>query len=348
MRFNPMQYSFVRHGVVLLVGAAWLLSRSAGATDATSCRLQGTSEPDLDSEIFDDSGQAIARLTGTATPIEVKSLPVMPSALARIATSNPDARGFRIEGLVSVRKLGIRAATRIEVVDGLVALTPGVRLDAVVRVGSELFVEKRLERDFSQTVVARAECAMLGFGDASVYPDPLPAKARIYRLDQPSLPLFEAVAKSSPNAAMKSAEARYTLMRHATPAPVLFFALKPEGGWGSLRYDGEVTITAWAKTSDLTPLPDGEMQDQLLPVQRRRAPPKLALGGSPQLRRAGQAVPLRTSANSSAKPIGEVEAEAEFYVIEVVSGWASVLPRSLSVMPVGNRQFWVEATALGI
>ncbi len=337
----PMQMRKIRHvATLLLVGAAWLQTRSAGAADAESCRLQGLAVPDIDTEIRDEAGQAIARLTGTATPLEVKALPVMPSALARIVTSTAEVRGFRIEGWASVRMLGIRAKTRIEVVPSVLALTPGVRLDAVVRVGNDLFVEKRLERDFAQTFVARADCAMLGFADASVYPDPLPPKARIYRLDNASLSLFDA--------ATNAAKSLYTLARHASSDPVLFFAISSEGNWVSLRYDGEVTITAWAKKQDLAALPPGEVQDQLLPARRQRTPPKLAFGGSPQLLRAARSAPLRIQAAASAKPVGELESDAEFYVLEVVSGWASVLPRSLAIMPAPNRLFWVEAKAIGL
>jgi hypothetical protein len=279
-------------------------------------------------------------LTGAATALEVRAFPVMPDVLARIATTNADGRGFRIDGLASVRKLGIRAQSRIEVVPSLVALTPGVRLDAVVRIGNELYVEKHLDRDFAQTFAARVDCTMLGFTDTSVYPDPLPPKARIYRLDNSSLPLFDA--------ATNDAAPRITLIRHDSAAPVLFFAVKSDGNWVSLRYDGEVTIAAWARKTDLVALPVGEMQDQLLPTRRQRTPPKLALGGSPELRRAPRSAPLRIQASGSAKPIGEVEPDTELYVIEVVSGWASVLPRTLAIMPVQNRQFWVEAKTLGL
>lgn len=335
-----MQTLQTRYPATLLAGAAWLLLRSASAADAASCQLRGTTEPDFDTEIRDDSGQAIARLTGAATALEVKALPVMPSVMARIVTTNAAGHGFRVEGLASVRKLGIRAQTRIEVVPSLLTLTPGVRLDAVVRVNDELYVEKRLDRDFTQTFAARVECAMLGFADMSVYPDPLPPKARIYRLENGSLPLFDA--------ASSVANPRVTLIRHDSTAPVLFFAVKSDGNWVSLRYDGEVTIAAWAKKAELVALPVGEMQDQLLPPRRQRTPPKLALGGNPELRRAPQSAPLRIQASNSAKPIGEVEADAELYVIEVVSGWASVLPRTLAIMPAQDRQFWVEAKAIGL
>jgi hypothetical protein len=116
----------------------------------------------------------------------------------------------------------------------------------------------------------------------------------------------------------------------------------------SLRYDGEVSVTAWAKKSQLFALPEGEMQDQLAPTRVVRSAPKLAIAGSPPLRRASQSVPLRIAASASAPVIGEVESEAEFYVIEVVAGWASVMPRSLSVVPPPNRQFWVETKAIGL
>lgn len=334
--------NFTRRWVppVGLVIAAWMQSGIASAADAEPCRIRGVAEPDVNTDIFDDQGQPIARLTGSVTPIEVLKLPDMPSARARIVTSIAEVRGIRIEGLASVRSLGIRAKTRIDVVPDLVALSAGVRLDGVVQVNGEIFVEKRVVRDFAQTFAARATCEMLGFGDHSELPEALPAKARAYRLDNEQLPLFDSDSKT--------AEPRMHLTRNADVAPVLFFAVKTKGSWVSLRYDGEISVTAWAHKQDLTALPPGELQDRLAPPVRQRSIPKLAIGQSTRLIRATQTVPLRQRASSQSVPIGQVDAEAEFYVIEVVSGWASVVPRSLAVVPAADRHFWVEAKAIGL
>lgn len=323
-----------------LVAAAALSAVDASAADVERCQFRGVTEPAIDTDVFNDHGQVIARLTGSATPIEVAKLPEMPSAQARIVTSTPEVRGFRIGGFVSVRALGIRAKTPIEVIPSLVTLTAGVRLDGVVQVGNEIFVEKRIERDFSQTVVARANCNMLGFSDQSAMPEPLPAKARAFRFDNDKLPLFDR--------ATATGEPSMTLTRHAAATPVLFFSVKAEGNWLRVRYDGELTILAWARKADLTALPIGELADRLSPPGHLRSVPKLDVGAGAQLLRATQTVPLRQKAALGAAVIGEVDAESEFYVVEVVSGWASVIPRSLGVVPAPNGQFWVEAKAIGL
>jgi hypothetical protein len=57
---------------------------------------------------------------------------------------------------------------------------------------------------------------------------------------------------------------------------------------------------------------------------------------------------LRADARDSARIIGRIETDTETYVLDVVVGWASVLPKSLHVMPVGEQQFWASAKELGI
>ena len=53
-------------------------------------------------------------------------------------------------------------------------------------------------------------------------------------------------------------------------------------------------------------------------------------------------------AGDSNPVVGRIEANTETYVLDIVAGWASVLPKSLNVTPHGDYQFWVKASELGI
>ena len=87
--------------------------------------------------------------------------------------------------------------------------------------------------------------------------------------------------------------------------------------------------------------------DQLASQPSVRNPARLALPTSPRLVRAPREIPLRAVARDS-EPIGAIEAGAETYVLDVVAGWASVLPKALDVMPLENGRFWVKKEELGI
>lgn len=87
--------------------------------------------------------------------------------------------------------------------------------------------------------------------------------------------------------------------------------------------------------------------DQLASQPAVRNPARLALPGTPRVVRTTREVPLRTAAKEG-EPVGIIESGAETYVLDVVAGWASVLPKSLDVMPIENGQFWVKKAELGI
>ena len=59
-------------------------------------------------------------------------------------------------------------------------------------------------------------------------------------------------------------------------------------------------------------------------------------------------VPLRAAAKESEATIGVVEPGAETFVLDVVAGWASVMPKAMNVLPGPDGQFWVKASDLGI
>jgi hypothetical protein len=64
--------------------------------------------------------------------------------------------------------------------------------------------------------------------------------------------------------------------------------------------------------------------------------------------KAPREVAIRARASDSDTPIGVIEPEAEAYVLDVVAGWVSVMPKGLEVVPRPDGQFWVRAEELGM
>jgi hypothetical protein len=88
--------------------------------------------------------------------------------------------------------------------------------------------------------------------------------------------------------------------------------------------------------------------DQLAPSRTVQGRPRLAVQWETRSVRAGRVLKIRAAASETGTLIGVVEQGTEIYVLDVVAGWASVLPKSLNIAPAGDGQFWVRAPDLGL
>jgi hypothetical protein len=88
--------------------------------------------------------------------------------------------------------------------------------------------------------------------------------------------------------------------------------------------------------------------DQVASLPPQRGTPRLALPGNPRVVRALREVPVRGTAKDGAPIVGVIEPDAEAYVIDVMAGWVSVLPKALDVVPPDGGTFWVKKTELGL
>ena len=127
-----------------------------------------------------------------------------------------------------------------------------------------------------------------------------------------------------------------------------FFSTEQRGGYVHVQYQGDVNVNAWAKASDLTPLPRGETSDLPPGSYNMSSPPQLQLPQTPRTVKTTRELPLRLAAKDAEPPVGVIETDTEVYVMDTVAGWASVLPKSLHVLPVGTDSFWVKSPDLGL
>jgi hypothetical protein len=139
-----------------------------------------------------------------------------------------------------------------------------------------------------------------------------------------------------------------TLFKTPGTGALLFFSNEQSGGMVHVEYHADIIVDAWARATDLTALPPGETMDQIATLPPRRGTPRLALPGNPRVVRALREVPLRGAAKDAATILGVIEPEAEAYVIDIMAGWVSVMPKALDVVPLDGGAFWVKKSELGL
>lgn len=72
----------------------------------------------------------------------------------------------------------------------------------------------------------------------------------------------------------------------------------------------------------------------------------MVLDSPPPLKTASKDILVRPSREDTAKAAGVLEKGAEFYVTQVVSGWANILPKELNISPPSSGGFWVKSDDL--
>jgi hypothetical protein len=299
--------------------------------------LRGIAEPRVNTNIEDSQGRVIARFSGAPTALLASDFPADARGRVRIETGT-GAGGFRVRGHLPASELPLYTMGNVVVVPNHVWIGARRSVTFVASAPGRLRIEKRLSQPFSQSFAAWAPCSALSLAAApppGFSPD---GDARAYLLKNPTLELFD-----QPSGTLLS-----TLSRARDVDSVLFFSSERRGDFVNISYHGEVLIEAWARARDLSALAAGETSDQLGQRGSTRSSPRLAVQGEPRVVKPARDVPLRAAAKESEAAIGVVEPGAETYVLDVVAGWASVMPKAMNVLPGPDGQFWVKASDLGI
>jgi hypothetical protein len=328
---------------ILLVGLAATaalanLPELAGAQPA-ACTIQGDAQMPKDLEIYDaaQSGRAIARFSGGTSALAVTELPAGSSGQARIE-SGTGAGSFRIAGFIEAAKIPLFTGRQVAVKAGHLWIGKHRKVTLLGASGSNLRVKKSLSEPISQSFTATAACSAFTLEERTPPTWQVPGHARGYVVKKEQVELFDDAVSGGLVTVLK---------RSAGSEGVLLWSSERKGGWVRVEYHGEIVLDAWARASDLQALPPGETMDEVKRPATRRNPPQLALAEQPQLVKTTKDVPLRDAAGEGGKVIGKIEPGTETYVLDTVAGWASVLPKSLHVLPVSDGQFWVKASELG-
>jgi hypothetical protein len=304
----------------------------------TQCTLRGQGVVPNKATIVNALGQPIARFSGAATPLVASDFPSDAQGKVRIETG-VGAGSFRIRGFLDPAQLPLFTASNVAVAPGHVWIASNRAVTLVGSASGRLRVEKKLSAPLQQTFHGAGMCGAFGLEPGTATGSAPSGDARGYELKQESLDLY-----AEPNAETSI----IALHRAPEVAGVLFFSTEQRGDFVRIQYHAEVVVDAWAKASALSALPPGETLDQLAPAMNQHSAPQVAFQGQPKLLRPNKDVPLRHLAKEADPTIGVIEPGAETYVLDQVAGWASVLPKTMNVLPPTDGQFWAKSSDLGL
>jgi hypothetical protein len=221
----------------------------------------------------------------------------------------------------------------VPVAAGHVWIADAQRVRLVQAQPGTLTVELTVPGSNGQAVRAAATCDALALQQGQPTAMPVPGNGRGYVTKGTSVELFDAPDGS----------AVFTL-KLLENASQLYWSTESRGGFVHLRGRGSLVIDAWARQRDLEPLKKGEMMDQFIPPTTQVSGAALSLDRQPKLVTATAAVALRAHRDDKEKTIGLVEPGAEIYLMETMTGWTNVLPRSLALMPPDDAGFWIPTS----
>ncbi len=304
---------------------------------SVTCTLRGIAEPHANTNIEDAQGHVVARLSGASTALVVTDFPSDAQGRAQIETGT-GAGGFRVRGFVAVKDVPLRAAANIPVIPSHVWIASGRELSFASAAPGRLRVERAANAPLSHGFSAWATCNLLTLAPVTPQAYSPTASARVFKLKNASLEVFD---RPGGTLLMKLSRAQ------GTDGPA-FSSSERRGDWLRVSYHADVLIDAWARARDLVELPAGENVEPPPPRTVAVNRPRMAVQGEPRVVKPVREVPLRAKPRESDPSIGVIEPGAETYVLDVVAGWASVMPKSLNVVPAPDGQFWVRTSDLGI
>jgi len=301
------------------------------------CALSGRVPFPPNTVIQSAEGHAIGRLSGADVTVSVSELTLAAKPRARLETGTARS-SFRVRGLVDAAQLPLVTTVALPVFPGHVWIGErrGVSIQRVAadRITVQRSASKPLEGTFSALTI----CSALALEAGTPPGWTPPGDARGYALRTGALELYAAPGGNAVGVLHKTAE----------QDAVLFFSTEQHGEYVHVERHADIVVDAWAKTQALSALPRGETMDQLATLPNTRGVARLAVPGEPRVVRTTREVPLRVAAQDHEPVIGSIAPDTETYLIDVMAGWASVLPRALDVMPAEGRQFWAKKTDLGL
>lgn len=305
-----------------------------------TCIIKGTTAPPKDLELYDKAsgGKVVALLTGVDTPLKAFEFPKGSDARARLDTGTGKGH-FRIEGYVHTKQLPMYTKKALTVTQGHLWISGHREVHFDGSSPKRMRVAKHVKTPISQTFKTWTSCANLSFDQGTPRGWSIDGEARGYRMKLDSITLYDDYARD---------KSEVVTLNRAAGAEMVFWSTKRHGGYVQVAYEGEVMIEAWAKARDLKALPKGEVMDQYIPPKRQVSGSKVKVQGETKLVKTTREHYIRLEAKADAPKIGRIEIDTEVLVLDVVAGWASVMPKDATVMPPKGEQFWVNAEDLGL
>lgn len=326
--------------IAVLTASAWAPAEAPAQTPSPpECTLRGVARIAPNTPLFGQDGKVIARFTGASSALSASSFPKNARGKVRVETGIGNG-SFRISGWLPLAELPVFTAQHVPVIPGHVWLAPDQRVTVLGSAPGRLRVQRQLTPPLQQTLTTWADCDALALAPTGSPPSSRPAAARGYLLERSALALYD----------QSTADRRLilTLLRSPGAEPMLFFATERRNDWLRVEYHGEIEVNAWAKLSEFKALPAGEIVDPPVHHGSVQSPARLEVQGEPRSVQTTTEVPLRRAPKETDPVIGVIEVGTDTYVLDRAGAWASVMPKTLNVIPPENAQFWAKASDLGL
>lgn len=320
-------------------GTAARTKRSDSAEAASGCVLSGTAVPALDLQLTNAEGQPLARFGGVPVALSLSQFPGKPDGKVHVATTGEGR--LRLDGFVPIRSMPLYLTQDVPLIARHIKALKGTSVEYLGLSGNQIRVTIKTKAALNETFNTTVSCDALTLeAPAKAEHWSPPGHARGYLMKQPVLPLFD----------KPGADAKPVTSIHLSPDArgILFFGDRREGDYIHVLYHQDVAIDGWIPAKELEILPRGEVMDQSVSKYVAPSDKKLQLRTEGHPQRAPTNLSLYGKADPKQLPIGHVMKDTELYVLDVVVGWANVLPKQLDVVPVGDRHFWVRASELGM
>jgi hypothetical protein len=314
-----------------LVAAA---SSVTGVTGPT-CSLSGTEPVGKGLQIFDapSGGRVIGSFSGTFVALRLSDFPADPGGgRARVSTS-VGSGSVRLDGWVAPATIPVYTARDLPVMSGHVWISIAQKIKLVQAAAGSLTGEITILGTSGQTARASGSCDAFTLQRGTPSAMEVPGNGRGYLMKTTSLDLFDD-ANGSAVFALKMSEG----------SGQLFWSTESRAGFVHLRSRSDLTLDAWARMRDLEPLKKGEMMDQFVPPTSAISGAQLALDPPPRVVTATREIPIRIKRDAKDTPVGAIEVGAEVYVLETITGWSNILPKSLSLSPPDDGGFWIPSS----
>jgi hypothetical protein len=304
------------------------------------CTFKGASAMPAGLVVYDKlrGGKAFARFPGAPVTLMARRLPADPSKTRAAVRTGSGSGGFRINGFVDATRLPLYTTREIAVFGSHLRLGEARRVQFVRASPTRLRVKLSLAQPMQQTFYAWASCSDVSLSPGVPPGWAVPGNGQGHVVDTDQVSLYD---DWGPQRNL------VTVLKHAQ-GMLMWATGDPQSGFVRVVYHGSVVIDAWAELGSFRVLPPGETEDRLLAPTHRANPPTLRVSGTPQEVFVENEATLRSAPRDNAPKIGVIEPRTPTYVLDIVLGWASVLPKSLNVAPYGDQQFWVRASEIGI
>lgn len=320
-------------GAAALATILPLLLVAAPARADDVCSLHGDPVMPKGVTITDASGTDIAQFTGAKVTVTLSGFPSNGSGRAKIQTS-----GFRVDGYVRTREVPVYTVRAVPAYAGHVWIAEGRRVSVVGAGPGRLHVERTVTSPLSGTFNGWAPCDSFTLNERVPSGWTPPGGARGYSPRRDRIDLYSA----------EQGDVVAPIERGGDAGGLLLWSTERTGGWVHVEYHGDVLLDGWVRASDVSALPPGETMDQLAPPPVQHGAPVLSVRNQPKVVHVERTVALRAAASDAASTIGGIDPGVDVMVLDIVAGWASVLPKALNVSPAGTNQFWVRGKDIGL